>query len=414
MQICRWNALHILLQLLELADTLVLFPDPPSLIRGNLLKSPHLILWIFLCCLLEIQRVAPRWARDCDLCCSNDRFVLSGVEPKGAGQGDLPGPVPSAQGLKGGISEGQAHDESINCPVDMAAFCLDDGTVCGSRKATQACLPGSCGLDDRSLELNSTKCECIPAKPLPPSAHLPVRHDTCFAAFGPPDLCLRKLLDKRDRAEKLVTQLVRLGSLATALVLHRFWISYHAPTMHLDSLLLCAEKMQTELTKCSRSPSSAPKCSSRKEDLVSTSSGLPGLQQQRGSPLQQSLGIPTTPRQTEMWLPPGPRSASPSSTTQLGTRATRPRNQSYLSKLCDAHTLDTLMHQATPGDPDLLRTPSGPGRRSLVGGRAQHSSLTGMRTAFERHCKTATASPSLPKTRTAARAAKFSTASVTR
>ena len=46
-----------------------------------------------------------------------------------------------------------------------------------------------------------------------------------------------------------------------------------------------------------------------------------------------------------MWLPPGLNSLS---TTTLGPGNTT-RNQSSLSNLCDAHTLDTLMH-ATRGN----------------------------------------------------------------
>ena len=53
---------------------------------------------------------------------------------------------------------------------------------------------------------------------------------------GRPDFCLRTVQDKLDRADRLVTQLVRLQSPATALILHplclgRCQISCHARTM---------------------------------------------------------------------------------------------------------------------------------------------------------------------------------------
>ena len=66
----------------------------------------------------------------------------------------------------------------------------------------------------------------------------------------------RRLLEKPDRAEQLLTQLVRLQSPTSALVLLRFCLgwcqtSYHARTL-VDSLLLCAQWMQTCLMKCLR------------------------------------------------------------------------------------------------------------------------------------------------------------------
>ena len=65
----------------------------------------------------------------------------------------------------------------------------------------------------------------------------------------------RLLQEKLDHAKRLMTDLVRLQSPATALILLRFcpcWyqISYHAPTMPPVSLHLCTQRMQTSLKTC--------------------------------------------------------------------------------------------------------------------------------------------------------------------
>ena len=68
-----------------------------------------------------------------------------------------------------------------------------------------------------------------------------VRHDKCFAslktAFGPPDFYLRKLQEKLDRVERLMTHLVRLQTMATALL--RFCLGWCQ-----------TQKMPTTFGKC--------------------------------------------------------------------------------------------------------------------------------------------------------------------
>ena len=64
------------------------------------------------------------------------------------------------------------------CPVDIAAFYLNDGTDCGRHAATQTLLSGfACSLDDRGVQLDPSKDEYIPNSPLdadsqPPEAPL--------------------------------------------------------------------------------------------------------------------------------------------------------------------------------------------------------------------------------------------------
>ena len=150
-----------------------------------------------------------------------------------------------------------------------------------------------------------------------------------------------------DRAEKVIAH--RLQSPATALVLLRFWcgwcrIRYRARTMPPDSLILCAMKMRTSLMKCLGCIIQVPpptshgfvrRCPSREGGSASgtwcstPSSSLVGFQQQH----QSSAAA--------VWV------QQHHTTTQRGTGTTH--SQSFLSNLCDAHTLDTLMELATQG-----------------------------------------------------------------
>ena len=83
----------------------------------------------------EVRRVARGLARYCDLCCSNDSFVLFFLSKKGVQQQGDPA-----------ISESRIHSETAGSLLDLTAFFLDDGTVAGSHEATQAFLSVECAL----------------------------------------------------------------------------------------------------------------------------------------------------------------------------------------------------------------------------------------------------------------------------
>ena len=88
-------------------------------------------------------------------------------------QRDPLGPLLFVLALHGVVSEGLAHAEAAGSPVDLAAFHPDGGSICGTHKATKGFLEDlQLGLDHRSFNMNPSKCEYIPAKPLPSSALL--------------------------------------------------------------------------------------------------------------------------------------------------------------------------------------------------------------------------------------------------
>ena len=111
------------------------------LLTMDMENACNLIDWS--CFLREIRRKQDL-ARYCDLCYSNDGFVLFGPEKipskSKVQQGDVPGPLPFALGFDKAISEGPAQAEASNSPLDMTVLFLDDGTVGGSHKPTQAIL----------------------------------------------------------------------------------------------------------------------------------------------------------------------------------------------------------------------------------------------------------------------------------
>ena len=158
-----------------------------------------------------------------------------------------------------------AHVPAVNTSADVdvcskvatSGLYLDDGTVCGSHEATQACLTVSRRRPRRpGTSTPHSASTSWPSPFLPPSARGPCRmHDSTrqmlrtSAASGPSDFCLRKLQEKLDRAERLRTQLVRPRFLATlprppSLLLGWCQISNHARTMPRDSFLLCAQRMR--------------------------------------------------------------------------------------------------------------------------------------------------------------------------
>ena len=93
------------------------------------------------------------WPSAATLCHSNDSFVLHSQPPRA-------------------ISEGRAQAEANDSLVDTASLPPRRRDHLRSRNATQTVLKGfKKGLDDRGLQLNPSKNECTPAKPLPFSVH---------------------------------------------------------------------------------------------------------------------------------------------------------------------------------------------------------------------------------------------------
>ena len=147
-----------------------------------------------------------------------------------------------------------------------------------------------------------------------------------------------------------MAQLVRLQSPASALVLLRFYFGWcqasTARTMHPDSLLLCAKKMQTSLMRCLGDIS-------RKQAQV-VPSGKGGIR--CSTPRRRSwrpaaaaglwVSYSTTPDPDVMGRQ-GPVSAQRSTMTWRGTQAVRLTAKAFF---CLIHTLDTLTEQATQGD----------------------------------------------------------------
>ena len=109
------------------------------------------------CFLREARRSG--LVRFCDLCCSSDSFVMMFGREKIPSTrrvqlGDSLYLLLFALGLHRIISEDRAQVEAIDFP-EVAAFDLDDGTICSSHKATRACLAGlQRGLGDRGLQQN--------------------------------------------------------------------------------------------------------------------------------------------------------------------------------------------------------------------------------------------------------------------
>ena len=153
------------------------------------------------------------------------------------------------------------HAEATGRLVDMAAFDLDNGSICDTHKATR-------GLDDQGLLPKPSKSEHISVKPLPVSAHQrlqagrTIHHDKrsslLGAAFGL-DFRSRELQKKLDRAEIPL-------SFASASASAGARFSDHARTVPPDSLLLCAGKIlrpPSRMTHCS-----SPSCRSRRVALA--------------------------------------------------------------------------------------------------------------------------------------------------
>ena len=125
-----------------------------------------------------------------------------------------------------------------------------------------------------------------------------------------------------------------------------------------DSFLLCAKKIMTYITLSSggiihfpvtreswlRAQVSTKERVRHQGPAAPLPSGVPGLQRQNGSPLLQPLGqFQLTVNDVAAWHTGG--------TTH---------SQSFLSNLCDAFTLDTLMEQATLDDPIFRPHLNGP------------------------------------------------------
>ena len=87
--------------------------------------------------------------------------------------------------------------------------------------------------------------------------------------------------------------------------------------------------------------------------------------------------------------------------------------RAFLSNMSFAYTLDTRMQQAPQRDGISLELHQLPGAGAWLVEGTNSSSLTEMGISFERLCNTASLSPSLPQTRSAPCADKFSTASAT-
>ena len=101
--------------------------------------------------------------------------------------------------------------------MDMAAFYLDHGSICGTHKA-KACLEGfQLDLDDRGLKLNTPKCEhpqtlafLRPSHGSSSSTDHPPRQmfllvGSCLWTFG---ILLSRTRKKLDRAQSLMSQIV--------------------------------------------------------------------------------------------------------------------------------------------------------------------------------------------------------------
>ena len=174
-----------------------------------------------------------------------------------------------------------------------------------------------------------------------------VRHDICFAllgaAFGSPDCCFRKLQEKLDRAERLMTPPNSSASSLEPLLL-RFCLdwcqtSYHARTMPLDCLLFCAQKVQTSRKNCLggvipvamtmrlgsllRPPSKKRGFGTRDPVLHSTAAFL-------------ASSSSATSFCNSLWT--GYNDTRPPRTTRPGGRMARHALRVNLSNLCDAHT----------------------------------------------------------------------------
>ena len=221
------------------------------------------------------------------------------------------------------------------------------------------------GLDDRGLQLNPTKCDNNPARSLSLDIHPPeapggwkVRQNNCFAllgaAFGPPDFRLRKLQQVLDRAEKLMTQLVRLQSPATAAVLAFASAGARSAAMPARCPRTASSSAPRKMrTFAHRLPSSK----------VDSATETPFSTHQASFPPSSSS---TTSICGSPWADHNdthdPNVAAAETQFRRNIRedaAWRPdgatHTQSYLSNLCGAHTLDTLMERACCWDADLTR-----------------------------------------------------------
>ena len=162
----------------------------------------------------------------------------------------------------------------------------------------------------------------------------------CPSAGGPDRTSLRRPwspgllpLQAPGKAGHCSTQRVRLQSLATAVVLLRFCLgwcqtSYHARTMPPDSLLLGAQTIMKCLGGIIQGAITQEawlraQVSIKKENRYSTPQRPSWPPAAARQPCATPCGTPTKPHPTEMWLPLGHSPTSPSTTTQLGTQATR-------------------------------------------------------------------------------------------
>ena len=232
--------------------------------------------------------------------------------------------------FRGGIQA-----EANNCPVDVAALHLDGGTTCASHKATQVFLEGFMKhLDDSGLQLDPSKCEHFLAKPcLPPFIRWRSRwrgqfaNDKCFALQGSrhgSSICC----PGRPPSFSIGCASASVTPATTRAI----------PP---DTLYIRAQRTRTSLKKCLEESPRSPSLKCRGV-ACPTPRGFHSLQQQHGSPLVVATGDQfCCSIHDAAWLP-GVRHAT-SVTCQ------------------NAHTLDTLMPQASQEDQTSIKLRQVPG-----------------------------------------------------
>ena len=229
----------------------------------------------------EVRRVASGLHRYCDLCHSNDSFVLFGPEKsraKGGTTGRPSGTLLFALGLHRAF-----HKEELTLKRSTTHWTWRPFT--SPRDATQALLAGfQKGLDDRGLQLNPVKSKQTQAKPLHPDIHpSEPRQDWRFDTTNASLVKALELL----LPQTLMTQLVRLQSLPPPSS------SFASASAHArDSLFLLrytgASLPQALLWSASSSRMTPPRSGSDQEGWPGhqgprppLTSRLPGIQQQR-------------------------------------------------------------------------------------------------------------------------------------
>ena len=246
--------------------------------------------------------------------------------------------------FRGGIQA-----EANNCPVDVAALHLDGGTTCGSHKATQVFLEGfEKHLDDSGLQLDPSKCEHFLAKPcLPPFIRWRSRWRRQFAMTN----ALRCRGAAMGRPSVVTGDRPRFPSVVLRLVSHQL---PRAQCLRTPSTSARRGRGPPSKSAWEASPSSPSlKC---RGVACPTPSGFPSLQQQHGSPLHQlveHLQHHARSRRGRRWRPVS---------LLHSRRSGLPGVRHATSVTCqNAHTLDTLMSQASQEDQTSIKLRQVPG-----------------------------------------------------